>query len=90
MSKLFGSGAGTTVIPGVDIRCHAFSHQYRVIKLNPTRKGRSWKVYLRGAASPLSPCRVRASSVECVELELKPRRSRRLEEYRYTVERLGL
>ena len=22
------------VLPGVDIRCHAFSHQYRVIKLN--------------------------------------------------------
>ena len=25
---------GYAVLPGVDIRCHAFSHQYRVIKLN--------------------------------------------------------
>ena len=25
---------GYAVIPGVDIRCHAFSHQYRVTKLN--------------------------------------------------------
>ena len=29
---------GYAVIPGVDIRCHAFSHQYRVIKLNSTKK----------------------------------------------------
>ena len=29
---------GYAVIPGVDIRCHAFSHQYRVIKLKFKKK----------------------------------------------------
>ena len=38
---------GYAVIPGVDIRCHAFSHQYRVTKLNSTNLSVVGNCFLR-------------------------------------------